>query len=612
MNRLMLITALLVSASMLWPQTGMETTRSHRIGPVEWPSGPSRDSLPTWAKPGAIRFARWDGGRIETAKAMLSGWPGFNPPDPDRVFTMTNWYDPSTVRLLREAGINTIWVTFSNGFSCETEKAHQDELRLYIDECHRSGIHVMAYESIQNMFWDDMYEHVPQSRNWALIGKDGKPTPYSAADYSKMGRVTRHMADLAKPEWLAYLRHRVDLALDAGADGIIYDNNASNYLLDTYREIYQYGSSRKKDFLLMGNFHSDTYVYNRIINCITTEDGIEPGIYTEHNADNAQIAAERATLLPFDGGFLVNNAGLFRVQSALSEGWKPVMVEDGHREVGQRETTPMSPERHKLALAEGMMLGVGMELFVEGAFAHGLATKDPATMEIWRAIGAYNSFFADNQEYYTGTESLAPLAIVLDDRSAGVALLNGLAARGVVFDVLYERDLTPEKLARYSGVALLSAETVRDRALAALESYAQKGGKLFLAANAAVIDEKGNARPRPALFAKAVCFPSPPSVDEVAAALGAIRSSVVQVEAPRGVLYNVVAQSEAGRVLVHLLNYSPRPAANIKITVPGKFQIARLLSPDSPRAAVRVSGTGIELPELRTYSLLVLELRPEH
>jgi hypothetical protein len=253
-----------------------------------------------------------------------------------------------------------------------------------------------------------------------------------------------------------------------------------------------------------------------------------------------------------------------------------------------------------------------MELFVEGAFAHGLATKDPATMEIWRAIGAYNSFFADNQEYYTGTESLAPLAIVLDDRSAGVALLNGLAARGVVFDVLYEHDLTAEKLARYSGVALLSAETIRDRALAAVENYVHKGGKLFVAANAAGTDERGNPRPRPALFANATYFPKPPSVDEVAAALGAIRSSVVQVEAPQGVLYNVVAQPEAGRVLVHLLNYASRPAKNIKVTVPGKFLSARLLSPDSPRAVARVSGTSIEVPALGTYSLLVLELRPEH
>ncbi len=47
-----------------------------------------------------MRFSRWDGGRIETAKAFLSGWPGLNPPNPDYLYTMTNWYDPKTVQLL--------------------------------------------------------------------------------------------------------------------------------------------------------------------------------------------------------------------------------------------------------------------------------------------------------------------------------------------------------------------------------------------------------------------------------------------------------------------------------------------------------------------------------
>jgi hypothetical protein len=167
----------------LWGQVGMEYS-SKSMYPAQWPAGPTPDSLPEWAKPGHIRFARWDGGRIETAKAMLSGWPGFNPPDPNRLETMTNWYQPETVRFLREAGINMVWITFSNGFSIDTEKPHQEQVRRYIDECHRQGIHVMAYESIANMFWEDMFENVPGSQNWVHIGRDGKPTPYSAGDYT--------------------------------------------------------------------------------------------------------------------------------------------------------------------------------------------------------------------------------------------------------------------------------------------------------------------------------------------------------------------------------------------------------------------------------------------
>jgi hypothetical protein len=68
--------------------------------------------------------------------------------------------------------------------------------------------------------------------------KNGKPVAYGSGDYSKMGRITRYMADLKNPQWRAYLRRRIDLALDAGADGVMYDNNFSDHLLETYRDIY--------------------------------------------------------------------------------------------------------------------------------------------------------------------------------------------------------------------------------------------------------------------------------------------------------------------------------------------------------------------------------------
>jgi hypothetical protein len=435
----------------------------------------------------------------------------------------------------------------------------------------------MAYESIANMFWEDMYEHVPGSQNWAHIGKDGKPMSYGSGDYTKMGRITRYMADLRKPEWRDYLRRRIDLALDAGADGVMYDNNFGDYLLDTYRDIYQYGSSRKKDFLLMGNFHANTYVFNRLINCITTEDGKEPGIYAESNMAARRGPRDPSSLLPMEGGFLVNNMGLFRIHRALMDGWKPVMIEDGGRETGVRETTPMSASRHKLALAEAMMYGISMELFVEGSFADGLRTGNPETRQIWDAIRHYNQFFADHEGFYTSTKSLAPLAIVLDDRSSDVALLNGLAAHNVAYDVLYENDLTSDKLAPYSAVALLTANTVRAKALAAIQSFVAHGGKLFAAG---------------------------------------VRASV-QVAAPKGVFYNALSQSAArgqSRVLVHLLNYTPHAAGSIKVRVKGAFEKVTLLSPDSPREPARVlasSGgfTEIEVPALGTYSLLVLTPR---
>ena len=166
---------------------------------------------------------------------MLSGWPGFCPPEPDLIYTMANWYDPATIRFAKAAGLNVLWVTFSVGFSNETERDHQEQMRRYIHECHRQGIHVVAYESIANIFWEDLFAVHPAATNWPSIGKDGKPVPYGAANFAKVGRITRYMADLTKPEWRDYLRRRVDLAIDAGADGITYDNNFGSWLVEVYR-----------------------------------------------------------------------------------------------------------------------------------------------------------------------------------------------------------------------------------------------------------------------------------------------------------------------------------------------------------------------------------------
>lgn len=598
---------------------GKKPATSRLSVPVEWPIGPAKDSVPAWARQGLIHFARWDGGRLESVKGILSGWPHFWPPNPDTLYATTNWYDPHTIQLLKQAGVNMIWVTFSNGFSNETEKLNQGQLAPYIAECHRQGIHVMAYESMTNMFWQDMYAHVPESRDWLSIGKQGKPVPYGAAAYEKLGYVSRYLADLRNPEWQAYLRKRVSLALDAGADGIMYDNNITpqlTELINAYHLLYQDGASRKKDFLLMGNFHQNDYVLNRLTNCMTTEDGTEPGIY---DAARLRHATDQKYFLPVGQKFLVDNVGLFRLLETLSQGWKPNLVEDGHREYGSRLTSHMSPRRQELALAEAMSFGVAEELFVEDAFATELWNHDPEAMAVWKAIGKYNHFFEDHAGYYTGVRSVAPVAVVLDDSSRGVLLLDGLAARNVLFNVLYARDLTPEMLARYSAVAVLTADRVSDGALAAMEAYVRNGGKLLVAGQSASLDDEGLPREKPPFFGRKIgkgkcdTFDQIPPVDKLAEILRVDEGEKLPaLESSPGVLYNVTRQTGSRRLIVHLLNYGSASVQQIKVMLHGEYRSATLFSPDTPRALpLAIAGSSshsreVTIPSLKTYALLVL------
>jgi hypothetical protein len=600
-------------------QGAVESPTAHSSPyPAVWPTEMDKSSIPAWAAPGKVRFARWDGGRVETAKAFLSGWAGLNPPDPDVLYTMTNWYDLGTIPLLKKAHINLIWATFSVGFSMETEEAHQAQVRRYIAECHRNGIHVLLYESIANMFWEDMFQLHPASSHWPQIGSDGKPVPYSAGEYDKMGRVTRYMANLSNPEWREYLTRRIDLAIDSGADGLIYDNNFGNSLVDLYQQLRTHIAKRKPDFLVMANFHPDTYVLNRLLNCITTEDGIEPGLYAPSSPGYVDLKGHLPYLQKIGKRFLVNNFGLLRIHETLAEGWKPTMIEDGTRETSSRLVGLMSPPRMKLAMAENMSFGIALEQFVEGRPAHDLSTGLPTAVAVWQAVGEYNQFFAEHEDLYTGARSSAPLAIVLDDRSEGIPLLDGLASRRVPFEILYERDITPQTLSRYKAVALLTAKTVRDSALVALEQFIQAGGQLLAAQDAGTLSEDGKSRQRPSFFSgqlgrgAATLVESNLSVDQLAKTLLNISGDpLVSLDLPAGVLYNITEQPREKRIIVHLLNYGTEPLPMVKLEVHGQYHSAYLVSPDKDTRLVTphdsdATRTTLQVEHPGIYSVIVL------
>ncbi len=316
------------------------------------------------------------------------------------------------------------------------------------------------------------------------------------------------------------MKKRINLAIDAGADGVVCDNNFGSNLAELYQDIYRYASTRKSNVLLMGNSHTNTYVLNRLVSILATEDGIEPGVWEGGSSQLPQPG-----LLPVGNGFLVNDIGPCRIHAALSEGWKPILIENEYLERGDRYTSYMSASSFPLALAEGMMFGIANQVFTAGTFGHDLYRDSPEAKSVWQALGRYNRFFADNEEYYVGARSTASLAVILDDRSEGVELLNGLASRNVLYDVIYEKDATSEKLNPYAAVALLTAEMVRVGAVEALEDYLRGGGTVIAAGKVATQDERGSPRRQPSFLraraGKGEClyFDELPAIDELARTL---------------------------------------------------------------------------------------------
>jgi hypothetical protein len=104
-----------------------------------------------------------------------------------------------------------------------------------------------------------------------------------------------------------------------------------------------------------------------------------------------------------------------------------------------------------------------------------------------------------------------------------------------------------------------------------------------------------------------------PSLDEVAnTLLEAGGSGPVQVEAPSGVLYNVVRQPKTDRTIVHLLNYTLRSTKEIRVVLHKKYGRIWLISPDMPEKLQQLSTSSgdpeeLKLPPVRIYSVLILE-----
>ena len=524
------------------------------------------DTVPEWARTGNFNFARWDGGPIEVTKGTLSGWPGFLPPDAQVVEATTSLYDPSTIALLARAHVNWIWVTWSVGFSNQTEAPQQALLRKYIEECHRHGIHVTAYMSIGNIFWEDMFAHVPESKGW-LLKINGQPVPYGTADYAAVGQVTRYLADLSLEAWQEYTLGRVVAAVEAGADGIMFDNSSSYYsreLLEqfTARALNE-ARKRNPQVLLSSNYGRDMLIAARTENALTSEQGWEPGIF-----DSPGAAPDRWNSVPdfvaVSGGLLVTNAGLLRSLWAVSQGQRPVAVEYGNRRSGDRFLNTLPPAHEKLALAECAAFHAANEQYHESLTLRDLYFDAPDAVDNWDAVAEYNAFFQKYAQFYQEPISLARIAVIVDSAVTDLAFLDTLAAHNMIYDVVFEQDATSANLLQYRLVIAAPSVSLRQQWKRYEELHAE----------------------------------------DLAAA------SPVTMTAPDSVLVNVHGHS-SGRTLVHLLNYGDTPAIDIDLKVAGRFSSAQLLSPDMESRPIPLFSDGsltqLRLAELRTYDLLVLE-----
>jgi hypothetical protein len=546
------------------------------------------EDVPSWAEQGNFRFIRLDGGRIESWKAERTWWgKKFSAEEKD---VLTHIYDrdfEQMLGLLKQAEFNWIWVTWSSGWSLKDEEENRENLKKVIVRCHENSIHVSAYLSASNMFWKSSYRDDPETKKYGLW-KYGIPMYYAGPTTADLQiSWKRRLADAREPGWRAYLLKKAEMAVDAGADAIMWDNmigydgGLGQLLDDTQRMVERKAQETGRTKVMVeANIHisPDRFAMNDINEVIWEEDGKDtPGVWNGH--------------------WQVSNARHIKFLNGEKLLWQPLKYENDLYHCGPRERCIPGPAEQKLSIAEAYAFGAATSRNIEGRFLSALIKGQPEAQAAWTAIAQYNHFLVEHQELYQQATPVAQIAVLSAEPR------NRLADEFLKQSVLFETKV----LAHLDkGIPLDRFKVlVMPAGLPKLRAEQKARLDAFTAAGGMIIQVKTND---PGIAARAV------------AAAGGPRLTLQ----PRGhVLAQLTRKSDGRTFILHLLNYDRQaPAAKVKVRLDLSGLVEdlncselRVLTPDAAQpdfGEPSVHGSVVEftLGQIQHYTVVTISMRP--
>ncbi len=118
---------------------------------------------------------------------------------------------PEAARELAARGVELAFLSWSWGFPPEEETVHHQEFREAVANYRAEGIAVLAYVQASNCVARGSYG----DKDWYATTPDGRTIPYFT---------TRLMTCWNHPEWIERVGDLSEAAMDAGADGVFFDN----------------------------------------------------------------------------------------------------------------------------------------------------------------------------------------------------------------------------------------------------------------------------------------------------------------------------------------------------------------------------------------------------
>ncbi|MGD9495662.1 MAG: hypothetical protein AB7Y46_05065 [Armatimonadota bacterium] len=646
----------------------------------------------TWTKPGGL--PEWfERGRIRWA------WGGWEPPEMyiragsysggvnGRALWAPRWWDylhsEQHVRAMAEMGINLITTHYYKGFGLRVEAAQMQRTRQLVQLCHAHGIHVLGYCQLTTVYPETMLDEIPDLEAHVQYGPDGAKRLYGRSCYF------RWQGDLSSERFIGYLREVVTHGLsEIGLDGVEWDG--TEYLchcprcVAAFREFLResYGGRERELFGLPHFDHAlpppyiagadpmyqawlafRTQTMHRRLRELYahTKSVREDAIFATYPHAPQLCRPDRDRIMPWVGdyldlataethemprveadGRLVCCARHIKQCSALGV---PAFVTAWIRD-GSGYRAPQTPAEVKLSIAESACYGghpfpatwMNRPWGREGKCLYHDPQRGPT-------LAHYMRFFAEHEDLYAGSTSLANVAVFYApascdfDREVALAHLQGLE------QVLLQHQVPFEIIFGIEGGSGFGAELVcvpnqrllSDDEAAALQGHLEAGGALLLTGKPGRFDQHYRERAADALaqhygHPRVIHLPEGPERapagpegrasplwpylpqrhGEVVAAVLAMlpRGLPVHVEAGRFIGVGIW-RTAAGRPAVHLLNYANgEPAAPITISpapwLEADAQAAELVTADEGLTLELAPGGRVVVRGLDTYAVVLL------
>ncbi|MCX5769588.1 MAG: hypothetical protein NTZ09_04865, partial [Candidatus Hydrogenedentes bacterium] len=554
---------------------------------------PVAATAPEWvARDGVVMAGSWEPLLFRVRRDGVESYA----PDAAQREAYTREHSPEMVSELKSLGVNFVMMHCYKGAGLEAERQSMSDAVAFSKLCHGEGLRVGVYNFSGAFLWEPFFKERPDARDWVLLDADGSMRTYGGAKY-------RYYWNRNHPDARDFYHGLVKFAVEQiQTDLLHFDNYEQGPGMDAnsverFRAYLRASFTPERlesagvadvsevvppmagpadsfldrawlDFhaLSLADSYSDLAGYGR---------SLRPDVLVECNpggvGERLNPMLDHGRLLQAGNAFWDESRRVGYKDGQLATRIRTYKVARAMNNMAFTYTT--SP----LEMAEAMAFNLDC-LGCICWFEYGHVVKAPGVKEpLDPATGAFVKFFHDRRDLFRGAEVVADAAVLRSypSHAFGGPDVGGRTMRveqalidlPTAFQIIHDHQLAD--LDKYRALVLAGCPALSDRHVEQIRGYVSRGGRLLIVGEAGTHNEWMEPRPAPAfddLQDPARVLRVKPE-DDVVAALAKMLDGrpmlTVSCDSMPGVYAEVTRQAD--RWLVHLVNYRPEPAKDVRV-----------------------------------------------